>query len=71
MNNYATGIAVFQGDLYLAMINTQFHSNKADFILSVSYYEKLFINTSQTFTLNIFKQYWRPTYVTDRKLYVS
>ena len=39
INNDVTGIAVFQGDMYLDVINTQFHSNNADFILFVQYIE--------------------------------
>ena len=46
LNNYATGIAVFQGDMYLDVINTQFHSNNADIVLFVEYFENRFITTT-------------------------
>ena len=43
LNNYAAGIAVFQGDLYLDVINTQCYGNNADFVLLVANYEDYFI----------------------------
>ena len=43
LNNYAAGIAVFQGDLYLDVINTQCYGNNADFVLFVANYEDYFI----------------------------
>ena len=33
INNDVTGIALFQRDVYVDVINTQFHSNNPDFIL--------------------------------------
>ena len=43
LNNYAAGIAVFQGDLYLDVINTQCYGNNADFVLFVANYKDYFI----------------------------
>ena len=43
LNNYAAGIAVFQGDLYLDVINTQCYGNNVDFVLFVANYEDYFI----------------------------
>ena len=37
LNNSANKIAVFYGDIYLDMINTQFYNNKADSIISITY----------------------------------
>ena len=43
LNNYAAGIAVFQGYLFLDVINTQCYGNNADFVLLVANYEDYFI----------------------------
>ena len=58
INNDVTGIAVFQGDVYVDVMNTQFHSNNADYILIVAYFEDRFITTTlkliqSTFSNNI------------------